>query len=72
MCSLCADPVPLRRILRVVLTIASFLMSVPTTHGGACLAGVPDGNIKAATDTHVPVIEVFVVILLAGGRGLAR
>ena len=72
MCSLHANPVPLRQILRVVLTIASFLMSVPATPFGACLAGVPAGNIKAATDAHIPVGEVFVVILLAGGRGLAR
>ena len=56
----------------MVLAIASFLMSVLTTYGGACPTGVPDGNIKAATDTHVPVVEVFVVILVAGERGLAR
>ena len=70
--SLHADLVPLCRILRVVLAVASFLMAALTAHGEACRAGVLVGYIKAATETNIPVVKVFCVILLAGGRGLSR
>ena len=39
-------------------------MAVLTTHGGACRAGVPFGYIKTVTETHVPVVKMFCVILL--------
>ena len=70
--SLHGDLVPLCCTLRIVLAIASFLMAVLTTHGGTCRAGVPVGYIKTASETHVPVVKMFCVILLTGGRCLDR
>ena len=64
--------VALRCILRIILTIAALLMAVLATYCGACCAGVPTGHIKSATKTHVPVVEMFCVIFLPGGRCLDR
>ena len=53
--------------MHIVQAIASFLMAVLTTHGGACRDGVPVGYIKTATETHVPVVNFFCLILLTSG-----
>ena len=54
------DLVSLRRILLVVLAVASFLMIGPATNGGTSLAGVPSRDIKSARKTHVPIVVVLV------------